>query len=228
MEHDRNAAPFNPLPPVVWAMVLGLLGIELLLQAGAHGLIGGPEAVGWRQSLIHRFGFSGAIWEWMVETRRFGVENLLRFVTYPLLHGGLVHVGFVAVLLLALGKAVGEALRGWAVLAVALAGSAAGALVYASLRPEATWLFGGYPAVFALVGAYSVLLWTEAEGQGGRRLRAFGLVATLLAIRIALGLWVGVSSDWIADIAAFATGFGLAFLLVPGGWRRLLARLRAR
>ena len=47
-EYSRPEAPFNALPPMVIAIALVLGGIEVVLQIGALGLIGGPDAVGWR------------------------------------------------------------------------------------------------------------------------------------------------------------------------------------
>ena len=46
--------------------------------------------------------------------------------------------------------------------------------------------------------------------------------------RLAIGLVAGLDSAWLAEIAGFAAGFPLAVLVVPGGWRRALARLRRR
>lgn len=228
MSPDRNASPLNPLPPAVWLLLAVVVGVEAALQAGLHGLAGGPEAVGWRLRLVERIGFSGALWEWMVESRRFAPENLMRFLTYPAVHAGPLHAAFIAVLLAALGKTVGEVLSGWRLLALVLAASASGAFVYGSLKADPVWLIGGYPAVFGLVGAFTFLLWTELAAQGANKLRAFALLGVLLVIRVAVGLWMGISADWIADVVACAVGFALAAVLAPGGWARLLERLRAR
>ena len=43
---DQNQSPFNALPPVVVALVIVILGIEIVFSLGARGFIGGPEAVG--------------------------------------------------------------------------------------------------------------------------------------------------------------------------------------
>ena len=49
------------------------------------------------------------------------------------------------------------------------------------------------------------------------------LIALLL-----FGLLFGGRNDWLADLAGFASGFGLSFLVVPGGWSRLREVLRRR
>jgi hypothetical protein len=38
----------------------------------------------------------------------------------------------------------------------------------------------------------------------------------------------GGSPDWIADLAGFGAGFGLSFLVAPGGPAAILRRLRRR
>ncbi|MEY4697689.1 MAG: hypothetical protein RIT14_2117, partial [Pseudomonadota bacterium] len=38
----------------------------------------------------------------------------------------------------------------------------------------------------------------------------------------------GGGYEWVADLAGFATGFALSFVVSPGGWRRVVAKLRQR
>lgn len=52
MSHPETIRPVNPLPPVVVALFLVLMGVELVFQLGAHGLAGGPGGIGWRTSAI--------------------------------------------------------------------------------------------------------------------------------------------------------------------------------
>ena len=56
---NDTASPVNPLPAVVVALFLTLLGIELVFTLGARGLVGGPDAV---QSIRHRSGRRGPTW----------------------------------------------------------------------------------------------------------------------------------------------------------------------
>jgi hypothetical protein len=63
---------------------------------------------------------------------------------------------------------------------------------------------------------------------GGPGWRAFSLIGMLMAVRLVFGLLFGSDPTWIADLAGFAVGFGLSFLLVPGGPARLIAHLRDR
>ena len=45
---DHNAPPLNPLPAIVWVLALPIIAMEVVLAAGAGGLVGGPAAIGWR------------------------------------------------------------------------------------------------------------------------------------------------------------------------------------
>ncbi len=107
--------PFNPLPPVVIALAVVILGIELLFTLAQRGIIGGPEAVGWRLTAIRDFGFFDPVFDWMIAHGSFPMEHLRRFVTYPLIHMNFTHAVFVAIFILAIGKMVGEVLGNLAV-----------------------------------------------------------------------------------------------------------------
>ena len=226
---DNNAvSPLNPLPGSVWLLLLAVGGVELAFLAGSAGLIGGPGAVAWRLDAMQRVAFSGALFEWMVENRRFPPEHLLRLIAYPLVHATATHTLFVVVFIAALGKFVGEGMRGWAVLVVFFGASLAGALVWGGVLYSPSWLLGGYPGVFGLVGAFTYLLWIELGEKGANPARAFILIGVLLLARLLVGLYVGLGSTWLADLAGFLAGFALSFLVAPGGWRRALERIRQR
>ncbi len=225
---DHNASPFNALPPVVVALALVMFGVELLFVAGARGFIGGPEAVGWRLNAIRDYAFFGPLFELMVERREFPPAEMARFVTYPFIHFGFTHMLLVLVFLLALGKMVGEIFGTAAFLAVFFGSAIVGALVFTVLTDVNTPLLGGYPAVYGLIGAYTFILWVRLGQVGAPQHRAFTLIAFLLFVQLAFGLFFGTGPDWIADLAGFGAGFLLSFLVSPGGWTRLRARLRHR
>ena len=54
MSHDRPVSAVNPLPPVVAALFLLVMGIEIAFYLGARGMVGGPGAVGWRLAAMCR------------------------------------------------------------------------------------------------------------------------------------------------------------------------------
>ncbi len=89
-------------------------------------------------------------------------------------------------------------------------------------------LAGGFPAVYGLIGAFTFLLWVNLGRQGAPRHRAFTLIAFLLGIQLVFGLLFGSTNEWVAEVTGFGTGFGLSFVVSPGGWTRLRERLRHR
>lgn len=225
---DPNASPLNPLPPAVWVLALTIGGIELLFALGALGWVGGPGAVGWRIEAIQSHAFSAQILDWMISNRYFPLEHMARFVTYPFVHVSFTHTLFVVVFVLALGKMVGEIFSTWALFAVFFGAAIVGALAYGLVVSDATWLVGGYPAVYGLIGAFTFLLWVNLAAVGANKYRAFTLIAVLLSIQLLFGLLFGGTREWVADLAGFATGFFLSFVVSPGGWQHALDQLRQR
>ena len=59
---DHDIAPINPLPPVVWLLVLPMIGVELVLSLAEAGMIGGRAAIGWRVAALEGFGFFPDYW----------------------------------------------------------------------------------------------------------------------------------------------------------------------
>lgn len=228
MSHFQEESPVNPLPPVVIALSVFLVGIELVFVAGNAGLIGGADAAGWRIATIENWGFREPLFSWMVENGRFPLNDVARFFTYSFLHLSFTHLLFVLVFLLALGKMVGEVFSAFAFLVVFFGSAIFGALAYWLVWDTGVVLFGGYPAVYGLIGAYTFILWAELGATGGNQLSAFRIIAFLLGIQLIFGLLFGAGLNWVAEIAGFAAGFGLSFLVSPGGWGRVLKRLRQR
>lgn len=221
MSSDHYTPAVNPLPPVVVALVLFVMGIEIAFTLGSRGLIGGPDAVGWRLAAIQTYAFSGDIFDWMWETGRWPFEHLMRFVTYPFVHASFTQALFVCVFILAMGKMVGEVFGGWPMLIVFVLSGIGGALAYAVLLNEPYPIVGGFPPVYGLIGAFTYLLWRKLSLVGAQQSRAFSLIAILMGIQLLFGLFFGGSKEWVADLAGFATGFGLSFFLAPGGWARI-------
>ena len=226
---DMNAAPLNPLPLVVWALALPMIAMELLLSAAGAGLIGGPEGIGWRLQALERFAFSPDLMRYLLETGQYPLDGWHRLVSYPFVHGNLTHVVFVVVILLALGKMVGEVFRWWAVLLIFFASAIVGALVYTLVLPGVRApVIGGYPPVYGLIGGFTFLLWVNLAAVGANKYRAFTLIGFLLGIQLVFGLLFGGGYEWVADLTGFVAGFALSFVVSPGGWGRVLEKVRQR
>jgi membrane associated rhomboid family serine protease len=229
MQPDMNAAPINPLPVIVWVLALPLIAMEVVLGLAQAGLVGGAGGIGWRLQAVERFGMFPELLRYQVETGGQPYAELLRLVSYPLIHANFTHALFAVVLLLALGKMVGEIFRWWGVLVVFFGASIAGGLVYGLAIPGLRApLIGAYPAVYGLIGAFTFLLWTNLARKGANKYRAFSLIGALLFFQLVFGVLFGGTWDWVGDVTGFVAGFLLSFVVSPGGWARVVQMVRQR
>ena len=229
MQPDMNAAPINPLPVIVWVLALPVIAMELALVLAESGLVGGAGGIGWRLQAVERFGMFPEVLRDQVETAGQPYAELVRLVAYPLVHASFTHALFAVVILLALGKMVGEVFRWWGVVTVVLGASIVGALVYGLLVPGVRApLIGAYPAVYGLIGAFTFLLWTNLARKGANKYRAFSLIGALMFFQLVFGVLFGGTWDWVADVTGFVAGFVLSFVVSPGGFARLLQMIRQR
>lgn len=218
-------SPVNAVPPLILVLFLAIAAIEAALSLGGQGLAGGAGAVGWRAAMIERFAVSPAVLGYALEGR---AALWPRFLSYAFVHGSVLHALFAGALLLALGKFVGEGMGQARTLLVLVAATVTGAVAFGLLAEGAQPLFGAYPAVYGLIGAFTWLLWLRLGRAGGNRLQAFRLIGALLAIQLVFGALFGSGPQWVADLAGFAAGGAAAALAAPGGLAALRARLRAR
>ena len=221
-------SPINPLPWVVWAMVLPMVALEAVFSAAEAGLVGGAQGIGWRVAALEQYAVWPAYWRQEWQAGSLDLELLGRFVSYPFLHINPTHAIFAVVILLAMGKFVGEVFRPVSTALVYFASAAVGAVVYASVPAISAPLMGTYPGDYGLIGAFTFLIWVRLAGTGLNQLRAFSMIGFLLAVQLLFGLLFGGGYEWVADISAFVAGFLLSFIASPGGFARALARVRQR
>lgn len=225
---DHNTPPLNPVPPIVWVLVLPMIAMEAAFGLGQAGTVGGPQAIGWRIEAIQRWSFVPDLWREMVSLGEFPLIHMARFVTYSFVHGNLTHAVFAVVILLALGKFVGDILRWWMVPTVFFGAAIFGALIYGLVGEARVPLIGAYPGDYGLIGAFTYLMWLRLAGTGAQQYRAFSLIGMLMAMQLLFGLLFGGAIDWVADLSGFAAGFVLTMLLIPGGIARLQDWFRQR
>jgi membrane associated rhomboid family serine protease len=229
MDQDLNAPPLNPLPWIVWALALPMIAMELVLTLAEHGVVGGPQGIGWRLQAVERFGLFPELLKYQWETGGQPLAELYRLVSYVLVHGSFTNALFAIVMFLALGKMVGEVFRWWGVLVIFAGSAAIGGAAYGLLVPGIRMqLIGAYPAVYGLIGAFTFLIWTNLARVGASKYRAFSLIGMLLAVQLVFGVLFGGSWDWVAEVTGFVVGFLLSFVVSPGGFRRLVDQIRQR
>jgi membrane associated rhomboid family serine protease len=223
-----DTSPLNPVPAVIWLLVLPLAAMEIALSAGKLGIAGGPMGIGWREMAIQRFGLSPLLLDDMIANHRWPADYVMRFVTYPIVHGSFLHALFAVVFLLALGKMVAEVFRPLAVIAVVLFAAVAAGVVYSLVPGLRIGLIGAFPPVYGLIGAFTFILWQRLGAVNANRARAFTLIGFLLGIQLVFGLLFGSDPSWIADVAGFAAGFLISFIVAPGGPAAIMRAIRNR
>ena len=228
MSSEPNTSPVNPVSPPVVVFFLVMLVIEFAFTLGNQGLVGGSAGVGWRAAAVQDYGFSGRVFDWMWQQGQWPLEHVMRFVTYLFVHWSFTHMIVAGVMLLALGKFVGEVFAWWAVVIVFLGSGIGGALVWANFGNDPRYLVGAFPGVYGLIGAFSYVLWLKLGEKGAPQIRAFTLIGFLMFIQLVFGVLFGAKTDWMADVSGFGFGFLLSFLVSPGGWQRLRQKLQQR
>ena len=228
MREGYDAPPLNPIPGVVWLILLPIVAMELVVSAGTLGLAGGATGVGWRQEALQRFALSPEMLDQMIGTGRWTWDYLMRFISYGFVHGSFTHALLAAVFILAMGKFVAEIFSPWSVLAVFFIPLALGGVAYSLIPGVKMALFGAFPGAYGLIGAFTFIIWARLGATHVNRARAFTLVGFLLGVQILLALLFGGTPEWVADLVGFTTGFGLSFLVGPGGPAHLLRAIRQR
>ena len=224
----ENESPVNPIPALIIVLCMIAVGVELTFSAAEAGLIGGPRGVGWRVAALQDYAFSPAVLDWMIERNDYNLDLLKRLVTYPFVHGSFTSALFGTALLLALGKFVADIFGEVQTFILFLLTTIFGALIFGLIAEGQYPLFGMFPPVYGLIGAYTYVIWLRLGQTGQNQLQAFRLIGILLGIQLVFGLLFGSSPTWIAELASFAVGFVASTILAPGGWAAMVARFRQR
>ncbi len=216
-----HAPILNPLPWGVWFLVLAIAGVELVLWAGAHGLVNWAGSAGWRAQAVMALGITPDLQHWMIETRQTPAQHIARYLGFSFVHLGPLQAALVIVITAALGKACAGALGSARVLMILALAQVAGGFAFGAVGPSGAWLIGGYPLIFALAGCYGAAVYIGPDDARAKRQAAI-LVAVLLSARLLLAIFIGGGMDWVADCVACAAAFFATFILRPG----LRARIR--
>lgn len=226
--HPIREALLHDLPPVVWLIAVPMAIIELMAQAASYGFIDGSRGTGWRMAMLQKFALAPDMLGRMWSAGVWPADYLMRFVTYAFFHVNFLHAVMVIVFVLALGKFVAEAFGALAILAIFFVATVVGGVAYSLVPVAQAGLIGGYPGVYGLIGGFTAILWSRLGAAHANQYRAFTLIGFLLVIQLVYGLLFGTGWDWVAELSGFAAGFGLSFLVAPGGPAHLVRLIRQR
>ena len=225
-----DPSPVNPLPPLVWLLFAAIAVPEAIFSLAEAGVVGGPAAIGWRLEALNTYAFSGQAFDFMLENGVILWDQMLRFLTYPFVSGSFTGVLISGVILLAMGKLVGEVMGGAAVWLVFMLCSVIGALAM-GLTTAQSWLAGAYPGAYGLIGTFTFLYWQKQTATGGPQGQAFLLIGILMGLQLLFAVLFAFTGStpyytWVAELVGAVTGFAIAAFVMPGGIERLLGALR--
>ena len=221
---NHNASPVHPVPPIALILSAPIILIEIVLQLAEAGLVGGPEAIGWRLKLVQEFAFFDTIWEAMLQTRQVQPDWIWRFFTYPFISSGFGEALVGGVIVLGVGTYLGKRFSIPKMLLAFFGPAAVAAVAYGLAGDAPLPLMGPFPAAFGLLGVYSFLLWAKERFAGGSGLGAFRLVGFLLAMHVVRWLIFGHGKAVFAEFIAMVTGLVLSLYITWTG-RQLLKQL---
>ncbi len=224
----KKERAFNPVSPIVVVLVLVMVGVELVFQAAEHGLIGGPQATGWRVEMMRFFGFHKAVFAHILKGGQIEPKVIWPFLSYLFIYRSFMHTLIAAALILALGKMIADMFSGLAVAVLFVACGLAGALAFGWLSKDGGFpLVGAYPVFYGFIGTFTWIQIFDLRAKGKSILPAFSSIIGLLVLRIGFMLYAGVANDWAADLAGLITGFLLAYILAPDGKDRIRGWVQA-
>jgi len=208
----------NDTKPLIWAMLLIFIGLELAFQLSDRGLF--P---------IDRFRWEGYVvlgfWDQIFEAVLRGEAVPRPFaswmawtslVTHAFVHGGLIHLLMNGVVFLSLGTILMERLGTAKFLALFAGTAAAGALIFGLISESDGPLVGASGALFGFIGALKAWEWKYLRTYRLSMERFWRTIGGLVLLNALLFfLFPGGALAWEAHLGGFVAGLALAPLLAP-------------
>ena len=199
---------FRRPDPVTLTVLILCAAVEAVLQLADAGLIGTPRL----RFVAYTYGgfWPGLLDNWQPN---YPGQPVTMFLTYSILHGGLVHFAVNMVTLLSLGAAVWERAGSARYAVVYVVSILGGAAVFALLAQGYRPMVGASGALFGLVGA--LVAWETLDRRALRlSLRPVLRVVAFLVV-MNLVLWWAMDGllAWQTHLGGFLAGAVAAALL---------------
>lgn len=213
---DPNAGPEQGpthTPAKLWplyTLIALCTGIELVLQLSDLGALPSDRM---RQSAYEYGGFwPGLLGNWRPN---YAAQPYMMFLSYALLHGGLMHLVVNMLTLHSLGRMVLERVRNRGFILLYLAATLGGALCFGLLARTTQPMVGASGALFGLLGG--ILAWNYVDRfTAQRRLwPVWRVVLGLVALNLVLWWAMDGLLAWQTHLGGFAGGWVAALLIDP-------------
>jgi rhomboid protease GluP len=217
---------WRPLPRALVTLVMVMVGIELLLQLADMGIVGD-------RSLRPRVYVLGAFWASLFHDTQpvFSLQPVTMFVTHALLHGGLLHLGMNAAVLLGLGRLIGDRYGPGAILPLFLLSAIAGGAAFALLNVSDIPMVGASGAVFGFLGVWTAWDWHRHRAHGVSTRPVVMRAVVLVLINVLFFFGLGGMVAWEAHLGGYVAGLAFGAWLereIASAERRARAEARRR
>lgn len=201
----------HSMPPSIAGLAIIMVGLELIFTAGSSGLFDGSDTAEWRKTAILDYGFFGPILEYQIANGVLFARETMRLVTFPLIHLSFTHMLISVVLLLALGKLVGQFLSDVAIVGVFFLSAALGAAAFGTVLGSDVPLVGSLTGLFGLLGTLAAM--TVPRPKSTLFKVATVVPGALVFVAVVSNLVFGSLAAWPADVAAYLVGIALWYAL---------------
>jgi len=194
------------------AAIIGLIvvnvGVELALSAADAGLVGSPR---WR-SVVYQ---NGAFWAGLLRDWRpnYAAQPWTMFLSYAVLHGGLVHLAGNMLVLWGLGRILRLRLGTAGFFTVYFLSAIGGALCFGLLSHSPQPMVGASGALFGLVGAWQYWRWSALRRAGRSRAAVWKTIAWLAGLNALFWVLLGGLLAWQTHLGGFVAGWIVAAIL---------------
>lgn len=203
----RPAPSSAGAPAFVWVLVGLLAAIEIILSAADSGLIGAPR---WRSMAI----FLGAFWPPILAEGASGLypgQREAMFLTHAFLHANMLHMVMNAVILLSLGKAIGERAGALRTLLLFALSAVAGGLAFWLISISDGPMIGASGAAFGFFGLWNAWDFLRRRRRGASLRPVLGTIVGLVVVNVVLFVFLEGGLAWEAHLGGYLMGWLAAF-----------------
>ncbi|MCF3974192.1 rhomboid family intramembrane serine protease [Paracoccus salsus] len=197
----RHRAAPPRVPRWVTGVILACCAIELVLQLA---LVAGFPAA--RQASLMLAGF----WSPLIH-EGYGLypgQPLLMFLSYGLLHSGLLHLAMNMLSLAVVARELGRLIGSGMMALIYLVSQVAAAGLFAAMQPQAGPMIGASGAVFGIAGALVGYAAIEGHRRGRNMGQMWRSVALIVALNVAITVLVPAIA-WQAHLGGAAAGLAM-------------------